>query len=109
MPVAEATVATAKQFNLFAVVFNLTEEIARLGIKNDSAARNINYNILAVLTKRATARATLAVAGKNMATIFERKQGPHVFVATQYDMAATTTVATVGTSFRNIFCAIKMA
>ena len=105
---SEAAVAAAQELYLLAVVCHLAEEFAGFGIENNSSAGHVDNHVLSVLAKRAATGTALAVAGKNVAAVSERQQGPHVAVATEYYMTATAAVTPVRTSFGNIFCSVEM-
>ena len=109
MPVAEAAASAAEQLHLLAVIVYLAEKFACLGIEHHSSARYLYYHIVAILAEAAASGAALSVAGKHMPVVLEREQCPHMAVTLEYDMSATTSVATVRAPFGHIFSAVEMS
>ena len=107
-PVAEAAAAAAKELYLLAVLVDLAEKFARLGIKYHRSGRYLDDDILAVLAETAAARAALAVAGKHVAVEFQGQQSPHLLVAAEYHVAAAAAVAAVRAALGHILGAIEM-
>ena len=108
MPVAETAAASAQELYLFAVGCHLTQKFTGFGIEDNGSTGHVDNHILAVLAERASAGTALAVSGKDVTAVAQRKQSPHVAVATQYYMTATASVTPVRASFGDIFCPIKM-
>ena len=109
MPVAETASAAAQQLHLLAVFGDFAEVFAAFGVEHDCAAGNFHHDIVAVFAEAAASGAAFPVAGEYVSPVFQRQQRPHVAVALEDDMAATATVAAVGSAFGNIFGAVEVA
>ena len=108
MPVAQAPFPPLEELDFLAVIGDFAEELPRLGIKYHRSGRYLDDDILAVLAETAAARAALAVAGEDMAAVFERKQRPHIFVSAENHVASAASVPSVGSTFGNIFRPVEM-
>ncbi len=109
VPVAQAAAAAAQQLHELAVVGHLREVLAVFCVVHHRAAGHVDDHILAVLAEAAAGAAALAVAGEDVAAVFQGQQRPHVAVAAQDYVAAAAAVAAVGAAFGHILGAVEVA
>ena len=109
MPVAQAAATALEELHLLAVVGHFGDVIACLGVEYHGTAGHVDDDVFTVFAEGTAARTTLAVAGEDMAAVFEGQERPHVAVAAEDDMTAATAVAAVGTALGHVFGAVEMA
>ena len=92
-----ATPAFEQQY-LLAVVGDVADIFARLGIIDDGTTRHVDIDVLAIGAMTLILTAVAAMLSKDMALVFQMEQCPVVMVAAQIDAAALATVATIRAS-----------
>ena len=90
------------------MLLDLADELTRLAVVNDRAARNLDDLILAVLTERTTLTAFASVRGHDMLLILQMQQRPEVTVSAQDNRPAFTAVTAVRSAFRQVLRAMKV-
>ena len=86
----------------------LGEELSGFGIEHYRAARHVYDHIFAIFSGASASGAALTVAGKHVAVIFQWKECPHLRVATQDNVSAAATVATIGSTLGHIFRTVEV-
>lgn len=72
VPVAQTAAPAAQQLDQLAVIAHFGQILPGVGVVDNGAAGDIDYDVLAVAAATAVLGAALAVAGKYMASEFER-------------------------------------
>lgn len=103
MPVAQTTATAFQQYDFLTIFRDVAEIFASVCVVNNSAARNVDVFVNAVLAGRFVLCAVATVASEDVTLVLQVDECPELLVATQDDMTATATIATVGTTLRNIF------
>ena len=79
----------------FAVLIHVADDLARIHVANQGAARNFHNNVCTALPKALVGAAALAVSRKILRDIAERKQIVHVLIADEIDVSAISAVAAI--------------
>ena len=104
--VAPAALATAAE-DIGLAVGHILDDLAGLGIPDQSATGDLDGKALAVLAALAGAHTVHAVFGGVLALVAEIHQGGEVIVHLQDDMTAIAAVTAVGTTGGNVLLAVE--
>ena len=111
VPVAQTSATTLQQYELLVLRSNLANYLGvglasllvskyLLGNRSEGYGDN---DILRILTRRTSTRATLTILGELVTLILEVDQGPILALTLQNDAAALATIATIGASESNSY------
>ena len=106
--VAFAAAAALEQHDGLSVLGDLAKRLAGLGFIGHRAQRHVDEDVLAGGACELVAAAWDAIAGHQVLGVAKVQQGPHLGIASQDDVAATTAVAAVRTAFWDIFLTAEM-
>ena len=108
MHVAQTSATAFEQGYKLAVLHDIAQKFACLGIVCYCAAWNIHNFTLAVGACTLVYSAILTIACEYMTLVFEMQECPVIPVSAQDNIASFASVATVGTAIGNIFCTVQM-
>jgi hypothetical protein len=108
VPVAEPSASSFDEEGSFAVGGDFADGLSGFGVAGDGAEGHFDDDVLAVGAGAAVFAAVAAVAGEDVALVFEVDEGPVVAVAADDDVAAASAVAAVGAAFHGAFVAVEV-
>ena len=108
MPVAQSAPSAFQQDDLLSVLGDVAQVFARFGVVGHGAAGHFYHLVLAVLAEAAVLRAAFAVSGEHVALVLQVQQRPVVAVAAQDDVAAASTVASVGSALGHVLGSVHV-
>jgi hypothetical protein len=117
VPVAQTTTATLEEYQLLAVLCDLTNDLGicltslLVGeyLLGYSTQWHRDDDVLGISTRRACTVTILAILGKLVALIFKVNKSPILAVALKDDATTLTSVTTIGTSEGYEFLATEVA
>ena len=91
-----------------AVFSNKADEFAGFSIIDNCSAGNFNDLVLSVFSKTTFGTSAFTIGCHDVAVILQVKQCPVIPVSSKINMASSSPVTSVGTTFRNIFGTAKV-
>ena len=108
LPVAQSATAALEEHHHLAVFRYIANVFAGFGVINHGAAGHIDVFVLAIGTMGAAFRTIASMSGKDVALVAQVQQRPVIVVAAQINVAAATSVASIGTAVGLVFGSVKV-
>ena len=103
MLVAHAASTALEEHHNLSVVGYIADVFTCFSIINDSAARNIDVSVLAICSSASAWASIATMSCKDVTLEAKMQQRPVVVIASQIDMTASPTIATIWSAIGNVF------